>query len=95
MDLNEHLSSGSSGFSLSKYKKKKCRGNRKLQRLRRQCYKKGMSTQDIEKLILMKKTERSMQDHSQVLCDKNTNGSNLINTTSSIVNMQTLSENQV
>ncbi|CAF3411927.1 unnamed protein product [Rotaria socialis] len=71
MDMNEHLSNVSES-GLPKNKKKKCRGNRKLQRFRRQCYKKGMSTEEIQKLISMKNT---------IICNEkmNTSSFNCIN----------------
>lgn len=99
MDVDEHISNGSKYInvkdSLSKNKKRKCRGNRKLQRFRRHCRKKGMTKQSIETLISNNNTDRVVQEDTQRIKNKKMDASCLVNTTSNTINMPILSENQV
>lgn len=94
MDIGERLLNIVS-YNVSKNKKKKCHSNRKLQRFRRQCYKKGMPVEEIERLISMKNTELPTRQDVQGIFDEQMDVSSQVNTTNSPVGMPTLSENQV
>jgi hypothetical protein len=60
---SEHLDVQQNEFL--KNKKKKCRGNRKLQHFKRKCRAKGMDNQAIEMLMSIKKGNTSVHQTSQ------------------------------
>ena len=99
MDVDEHISISSQCINmkdnLSKNKKQKCHGNRKLQRFRRQCRQKGMTNQAIETLISINNTNGAVQEDIQRIKNEKMDVSCLVNTTSNTINMPILSENQV
>ncbi|CAF4149969.1 unnamed protein product [Rotaria sp. Silwood2] len=80
--------------SLLKKKKKKCHGNRKLQRYRRRCQAKGMNDRAIELLMLIKKANKSVHQNTQETHEDQKNGLFIINVVSNVMNMSTLLENQ-
>jgi hypothetical protein len=70
MDTTENVALSSSEHvdlqhGLIKNKKKKCRGNRKLQRLRRKCRAQEMDNQSIEMLLQIKNTNTSVHQTKQ------------------------------
>lgn len=62
-------------MKLLKKKKKKCRGNRKLQRFRRHCRDKGLNNETIEILLTFKASDKQIQHQNQEAMITNTNPS--------------------
>jgi len=93
LHTSEHHLDVQNGFLKSK--KKKCRGNRKLQRFRRKCRAKGMNDQAIEMLMWIKKANRSVHQNNQQIHEEQMDSSFTTNMESNNINMSMISENQV
>jgi hypothetical protein len=97
--MNEHIPLSSEHldlqYGLLKKKKKKCRGNRKLQRFKRKCWAQGMNSEAIEMLLSIKNENRSVNQYDQKLDKKEMNQSSITKSINNDVNIVSLLDNQV
>jgi hypothetical protein len=99
MDIDEYQASSivhlDAQASSSKIKKKKCHGNRKLQRFKRNYRKKGMNDQTIEMLLAMHQAIKSVHQDTQIMYEEKMDDDSFISNVDRNSNMSMSSENQV